>query len=70
MLRNSLSPVTSTNIGIIPKNILICSFNLFATLVSNFKATPSVSSKLLNLHQEHLYQKQGFSRQILTKLRL
>ena len=40
--------VTSTNIGITPKIFLACSFNPFATLVQNFKATPNANPKLLN----------------------
>ena len=66
----SFLPVTSTNVGIIPKNFLTFSFNLFSTLVQNFKAISNASSKLLNLNQEHFSKKKGFSRQILTKLRL
>ena len=48
-------PVTSTN----PQNFLTYSFNPFSTLVSNFKAIPSTSPKLLNLNQERL-QKSWF----------
>ena len=66
----SFPPVTSTNVGISPKNFLTFCFNFFATLVQNFKAISSASSKLLNLNQEHFSKKKGFSRQILTKLRL
>ena len=39
----SFSPVTSTNVGISPWNFLTFTFNPFVTLVSNFKAIPSVS---------------------------
>ena len=41
----SFSPVTSTNIGISPKHFLTLSFNLFPTVMKNFKAIPSVSPK-------------------------
>ena len=43
----SFSPVTSTNVGFGPQNFLTFSFNLFATLVQNFKFVPSASPKLL-----------------------
>ena len=49
----SFSPVTSTNVGIIPQNFLIFGFNPFTTLVKNFKFEPSASHKLLNLNQDH-----------------
>ena len=49
----SFSPVTSTNVGIIPQNFQIFGFNPFATLVKNFKFVPSASQKLLNLNQDH-----------------
>ena len=49
----SLSPVTSINVGLTPKNFLTFSFNPFATLVSNFKVIPNTSPKLLNLNQDH-----------------
>ena len=42
------SPVTYTNGGISSQNFLTFSFNPFVTLVSNFKAIPSASPKLLN----------------------
>ena len=35
------------------KGFLTFNFNPFATLLQNFKAIPSVSSKLLNLNQKH-----------------
>ena len=47
----SFSLVTSTNVGISPQNFLTFNFNLFATLVKNFKAIHSASPKLLNLNQ-------------------
>ena len=62
--------VTSTNIGITPKIFLASSFNPFATLVQNFKATPNANPKSLNLNQEHPSEKFWFSGQILIKLRL
>ena len=40
--------------GIRPKNFLTFNFNSFATLVSNFKAIPNASPKLLNLNQKHI----------------
>ena len=49
----NLFPVNSANIGISPQNFLNFSFNSFATLVQNFKATPSASAKLLRLNQGH-----------------
>ena len=56
----SFSPVTSTNIGISPQNILSFSFDPFDTLVSNFKFAPSGSPKLLDLNQHHLSKKKRF----------
>ena len=47
----SYSPITSgTSISmqVSPKNFLTFSFNSFDKLVSNFKAIPSASRKLLN----------------------
>ena len=52
--------LTSTNVGISPRNSLTFSFNPFATLALNFKAIPSASLKLLNLNQEHLQKKVAF----------
>ena len=49
----SFSPVTSTKIGINPKNLLTFSFNPLTTMVKIFKAIPSASPKLLNLKQEN-----------------
>ena len=49
----SSPPVTSTDVGVSHQNFLTFSFNPFATLVRNFKAIPSASSKLLNFHQNH-----------------
>ena len=46
-------PVTSTNVGISPQNILLFSFNPLAKLLYNLKAIPSPSPKFLNLSQEH-----------------
>ena len=45
------SPVTSTNVGVSPQNLLNFSFNSFATLVETFKAISSASPKLLNFNQ-------------------
>ena len=61
MLQYSFSLVTSTNVGISLQNFLIRSFNIVARLVQNFKAISSVSSKLLNLNQEHLFKRRFFS---------
>ena len=55
--RSSFSSVTSTNKRVSPKDFLPYRFDLFATLVSNVKAIPSASSKLLNLNQEHASKK-------------
>ena len=51
--RYQFSPVTSTNLGISPKNFLTFRFNPFTSLVQKFKAKPSGSSKLLKLKQDH-----------------
>ena len=56
----SFSPVTSTNVGFGPQNLLTFSFNLFATLVQNFKFVPSASPKLFNLNQDHPSKKAIF----------
>ena len=56
----SFSPVISTNVGFGPKNFLTFSFNLFATLLQNFKFAPSASTKLLNLNQDHPSKKAIF----------
>ena len=50
---SSFSPISSTNIGIIPHSVLTFSFNLFATQVQNFKTIPSASPKLISLNQEY-----------------
>ena len=49
----SFSPVTSTNVGVSPKNFLTFSFKPFATVVLNCKFVHSASPKLLNLNQDH-----------------
>ena len=64
------SPVTSTNVGISPKNFLTFSFNPFDRLVQKFKFVTSASPKLLNLNQDHPSKKSGFSGKILIKFRL
>ena len=56
----TFSPVTSTNVGISPQNFLNSNFNLFVTLVYNFKAIPSASPKSLNLKQDHPSKKWFF----------
>ena len=56
----SFSHVTSTNLGLGPKNFLTFSFNPFATLVQNFKFVPSASPKLLNLNQDQPSKKAIF----------
>ena len=56
----SLFPVTSTNVRISPQNVLIVSFNPFATLVQNLKFLPSASPTLLNLNQDHSSKKAIF----------
>ena len=61
----SFSPVTSTNVGSGPQKCLTFSFNLFATLVQNFKFVPSAS-----LEPRPPLQKSDFSGQILITLRL
>ena len=60
------SPVTSTNVAIIPQNLLTFSFNHFDTLAWNFKAILSVSPKLFILSQGHPSKKVFFSGQIKT----
>ena len=56
----SFSSATLSNVTIIPQKFLTFSFNFFVTLVQNFKFVPSVSPKLLNLHQDHLSKKAAF----------
>ena len=56
----SFSPVTSTNVGFDPQNVLTFSFNHFAKLVQNLKFVPSSSPKLLNLNQDHSSEKAIF----------
>ena len=51
----TFSSVTSKNVRVSP-HFLFFSFNPFVTLLQNFKATPSVSPKLLNLNQDHSYK--------------
>ena len=41
-------PVTSTDVGISPQNVLTFIFNHFATMVQSFKFVPTASPKLLN----------------------
>ena len=56
----SFSPVTSTNVEISPQNFLTFNFNRFVTLVLNFNAIPSTSTKLLNLNQDQTSKKWFF----------
>ena len=53
----SFSPVTSTNAGFGPENVVTFSFNPLATLLQNFKFVPRASPKLLNLNQDHPSEK-------------
>ena len=57
---SSFSLVLSTNVGSSSKNFLTFSFNVFTTLVENFKFVPSASPKLLNLNQDHPSRKTIF----------
>ena len=66
-LPTSFSPVTSTKVGISPKNFLTFSSNPYATLVQNFKFAPSTSPKLLNLNQDYPSKKVTF---LLTSSKL
>ena len=59
-LRTSFSPVTSTDVGFGPQNIVTFSFKTFATLVQSFKFVPSPSPKLLNLDQDQPSKKAIF----------
>ena len=56
----SFSPVTSTNVGFGPQNVLTFSYNPFSKLVENFKFLPSTSIKLLNLNEDHPSKKRFF----------
>ena len=54
-LSTSFFILTSTNVGIIPKNylqlkVITFSYNPFTILVQHFKAIPSAGPKLLNLN--------------------
>ena len=51
---------TSTNIRTNPQKFHAFSFNSFARLVSNFKAIPSASSKLLKLNQKQPLKERFF----------
>ena len=55
----SFSSITSTNVRISTQNFTF-NFNPFATLVQNFKATPSAKPKLLKLNQDHPLKKVVF----------
>ena len=52
--------VTSPNVGISPHIFLTFSFNLFTTLLLNFKTISSISNKLLNFNQDHSSKNQFF----------
>ena len=56
----SFSPVTSTNVGFGPQNVLTFIFNPFATLIQNFKFVPSASPKLLKLNRDQPSKKAIF----------
>ena len=56
----SLFPVTSTDVGFGPQNVLTFSFNPFATLAQNFELVPSARPNLLNLNQDHPSKKAIF----------
>ena len=66
----SFSPITSTSVGISSQNVLIFSFNLFATLVQNFKDIARASPKLMNLETRPPLKKCGFFGQILITFTL
>ena len=66
----SFSLVASTNVEISPPKFLTFSINALAKLVSNVKAIPSASSKLLNLNAEYPSRILLFSAPILIKLKL
>ena len=53
MLFVQFFPLTSTNVGISPKNFLAFRFNPFPKLVYNFKAMHSASPILLSVNQGH-----------------
>ena len=52
--------VTSPNVEISPHIFLTFSFNLFTTLLLNFKTISSISNKLLNFNQDHSSKNQFF----------
>ena len=56
----SFSPVTSTNVGFGPQDVMTFSFNPFTTLVKNLNVVPRASPKLLNLNQDHPSKKAIF----------
>ena len=56
----SISPVTSTNIGISPKNFLTFTYNTFVTLAQNLKAISNTSPKVLNFNQDNPSKKVSF----------
>ena len=56
----SFSSVTSANVGVNPQNFLTFCFNLFVTLLWNFKFVPSASPKLFNLNHDYPSKKVVF----------
>ena len=48
------------NVGVSPQDYLTFSFNPFATVLTNFKAIPSASPKLLNLNHDGTSKKWFF----------
>ena len=56
----SISPGTSTNVGIRSQKFLTFSFSSLATLVQNVNFVPSASPKLSNLNQDHPSKKEFF----------
>ena len=53
---------TSRKVGTSLQNFLTVSFNIFATLVLNFKFMPSDSPKLFNLNQDNPSKKMGLKK--------
>ena len=56
----SFTLITSTNVGISPKNFLTYSFNSFPAEVKNLKVIPISSPELLNLDQDYPSKKWFF----------
>ena len=64
------SPVTPTNVGIGLQNVLIFTFNSFATLVQNLKAIIKCQSKIAKVEPRAPFSKNVFPGQIRIKFRL